>query len=67
MANRLHYWDAGLMFARETDSTGSPLQIKTIGEREVNKPAVIAGVKRIKFHGIRHTTAILRRLSRRSA
>lgn len=54
------------MFAKEwgdqhgrADTLGGPLQVNTIGEREFNKPIAAAGVRRITFHGMRHTVATL--------
>ena len=66
MRNRQHYHDLGLVFAKEwgdlhnrADSLGLPLQVKTIGERQFGPLTKKAGVKRIKFHGLRHTVATL--------
>ena len=66
MRNRQHYHDLGLVFAKEwcdlhrrTDSLGLPLQVNTIGEREFGRLIKAAGVRRIKFHGLRHTVATL--------
>jgi integrase len=66
MRNRLTYRDHGLMFAKEAadlckraDSLGSPLQVNTIGDREFGRLIRAADVKRIKFHGLRHTCATL--------
>ena len=66
MANRKHYNDLGLIFAkdwahmtRRNDVLGDPLQTNNIGEREFNPFVERAGVKRITFHGMRHTAATL--------
>lgn len=66
LANREHYRDNGLMFAKEwehmqrrTDSLGDPLGLSHIGERDFDPLIKKAGVKRIKFHGLRHTAATL--------
>lgn len=66
MRNRQHYHDLGLVFAKEwgdlhnrADSLGLPLQVNTIGEREFGRLIKAAGVRRIKFHGLRHTVATL--------
>lgn len=54
------------MFAKEwgdphgrPDSLGGPLQVNTIGQREFDGLIKIAGVRRIKFHGLRHSSATL--------
>ena len=66
MRNRQHYHDLGLVFAKEwgdlhnrADSLGLPLQVNTLGEREFGRLIKAAGVRRIKFHGLRHTVATL--------
>jgi integrase len=66
MSNRTTYKDHGLMFAKEwedvrghADSLGVPLQVNNIGAREFDRLIRAAGVKRIKFHGMRHTVATL--------
>jgi integrase len=38
---------------------GEPLQANNIGERQFAKLVKAAGVRRIKFHGLRHTSATL--------
>ncbi len=65
-ANRHLYRDRGLVFAkdwedmqRETDCLGDPLQINNIAERQFDPLQEKAGVRRIKFHGLRHTFATL--------
>ena len=66
MKNRKHYNDFGLVFAKEWENLsskwytlGEPLQVNNIGHREFKKITQAAGVKRIKFHGLRHTCATL--------
>ena len=66
MANRTSYRDFGLVFAKEwtdlrraTEQIGQPLQINNLGQREYASLIKKAGVKRIKFHGLRHTCATL--------
>ena len=66
LANRLHYHDHGLMFAKQWDGLqrrhdvlGNPLQAKNLGLREFAKLLKASGVRRIKFHGMRHTCATL--------
>ena len=66
MRNRQHYHDLGLVFAKEwgdlhnrADSLGLPLQVNTIGERQFGPLIKKAGVKQIKFHGLRHAVATL--------
>lgn len=66
LANREQYRDHGLVFAkdwedmkRETDCLGDPLQINNIAERQFDRLQEKAGVRRIKFHGLRHTCATL--------
>lgn len=66
LANRKHYRDHGLIFAKEwehmqrrTHSLGDPLGLSHIGERDFDPLIERADVKRIKFHGLRHTAATL--------
>jgi integrase len=65
MANRTTYKDHGLVFAREQAHTanghhlGEPLDPAYYGQREFHRLIKLAKVKRIKFHGLRHTTATL--------
>jgi integrase len=66
MANRKTYTDHGLVFAKEwTDlqsrgaCLGHPLQLNNLGQREYAALIKAAGVKRITFHGLRHTCATL--------
>jgi len=50
------YIDYGLLFAQED---GKPLPLRHIDEREFQKLTKTAGVRAIKFHGMRHTCATL--------
>jgi integrase len=66
MRNRASYADHGLVFAKEwTDvrrkgeTLGQPLQLNNIGQREYAQLIKVANVRRIKFHGLRHTCATL--------
>ena len=66
MKNRKHYHDHGLVFAKEWegktrtgDQLGHPLGMNNIGQREFKKIIEVAGVRKIKFHGMRHTCATL--------
>jgi integrase len=66
MANRTVYRDNGLVFAKEwADVTkygvviGDPLQMNNLGQREFAALMKEAGVRPIKFHGLRHTSATL--------
>ena len=66
MANRTVYRDHGLVFAKEwADVTkygvviGDPVQMNNIGQREFAKLIEASGVRWIKFHGLRHTSATL--------
>lgn len=66
MANRLAYHDHGLVFAKEfgdlrrrADKLGCPLQSNNIGERGFARLCKTAEVRRISFHGLRHTAATL--------
>jgi integrase len=60
------YHDHGLVFAKEWGSVqrvehslGAPLGLNNIGQREFARLIKAAGVRRIKFHGMRHTSATL--------
>ena len=66
LRNRQYYRDHGLMFAKEWDGLqrrhdvlGNPLQVNNLGQREFAKLLKASGVRRIKFHGMRHTCATL--------
>jgi integrase len=66
MANRTTYAEQGLVFAKEWsevrkrgDCLGQPLQINNLGQREYAQLIKASGVRRIKFHGLRHTCATL--------
>jgi integrase len=66
MANRTSYADLGLVFAKEWsdvrkrgDTLGQPLQANNLGQREYAHLIKVAGIRRIKFHGLRHTCATL--------
>lgn len=58
-----HYRDWGMVFAKEPEpkvrNVGYPLQANNLGERVFATIVKAAGVKRIKFHGLRHTCATL--------
>jgi integrase len=64
MRNRLTYADHGLIFAKEDrdlqrppDRLGQPIQ--TLANRRFRAIVTAAGVKKIRFHGCRHTVATL--------
>src|SRR4029453_13307497 len=66
LANGPHYHDHGLVFAKEWndltrghDSLGVPLSMCNLGAREYVRLIKTARVRRIKFHGLRHTCATL--------
>ena len=66
MANRTTYRDMGLVFAKEygdltnrRDMNGLPLQANHLGQRQFARLIKAANVKRITFHGMRHTCATL--------
>jgi integrase len=66
LANRGIYQDFGLVFAKDWwglrthgQTLGHPLQSNAIGQREFKRLIAQAGVKLIKFHGLRHTCATL--------
>lgn len=66
MKNRSTYHDLGLVFAKEwqdvrktSDTLGQPLQSNNLGQREYATLIKAAGVRPIKFHGLRHTCATL--------
>ena len=56
MASRTKYQDHGLVFAT---ALGQPLAVHNLGIREYAALIRASGVRRIKFHGLRHTTATL--------
>ncbi len=66
MRNRGVYRDHGLVFAKEWPDLsngrtrlGDPLAVNNIGVREFARLLKAAKVRRIKFHGLRHTAATL--------
>jgi integrase len=66
MRNRQQYHDHGLVFAKgwadltnRRQALGQPLQANNLGQREYAQVVRAAGVKPIKFHGLRHTCATL--------
>jgi integrase len=66
LANRTHYHDHGLVFAKEWEhlrrhggTLGHPLQMNNIGQNEYRRIIQAAGVRPIKLHGLRHTCATL--------
>ena len=66
MANRTTFLDAGLVFSREppdlfqaTDTLGAPVQVHNINTGEFGRLIKKADVRRITFHGLRHTSATL--------
>lgn len=63
MTNRTIYAENGLVFAKEWThlsrrgyTLGHPLQLNNLGQHEYAKLIKTAGVRRIKFHGLRHHT-----------
>ncbi len=50
------YKDHGLVFTRQF---GQPLNMNSIGQREFKRLIAESGVKKITFHGLRHTCATL--------
>jgi len=66
MANRSYYHDHGLVFAKEygdlrrcADQLGHPLQTNNLGERSFARLCKTSDVRRVTFHGLRHTCATL--------
>ena len=64
--NGKHYHDRGLVFAKQWNQMtrskqilGDPLQMNNLGQREFAQVIEAAGIRRIKFHGLRHTCATL--------
>ena len=66
MKNRQSYADFDLVFAKEWTEInqrgqmlGHPLQLNNLGQREYEALIREAKIKRIKFHGLRHTSATI--------
>lgn len=65
MRNRTIYHDLGLVFARDwadtrnLDTLGLPLNPDDLGNRAFARVQKAANVRRISFHGLRHTCATL--------
>ena len=66
LANGTHYHDHGLVFAREwgqlqrkQQTLGQPLQLTRVKRQDYANIMKVAGVRRITFHGLRHTCATL--------
>jgi integrase len=66
LANCRHYHDHSLVFAKEWehlrrhgDTLGHPLQMNNLGQYEYRRLIQAAGVRPIKFYGLRHTCATL--------
>jgi integrase len=64
MRNRTSYCDFGLVFAKETEDLQRPTAalgqpLATLGDARFVRLIAKAGIKRIKFHGLRHTSATL--------
>ena len=66
MRNRQQYHDHGLVFAKgwaditnSRQALGQALQANNLGQREYAQIIKASGVKAIKFHGLRHTSATL--------
>lgn len=64
MRNRTTYKDFGLIFAKEPEDLQTPeaalgQPLTTLSGARFSRLAKRAGVKRIKFHGLRHTCATL--------
>ena len=53
------YEDHGLIFAYEEPPFGMPLSANNLGQREYTKLIKAAKVRKITFHGLRHTAATL--------
>ena len=66
LANRATYQDFELVFAKDWwglrthgETLGHPLQSNAIGQHAFKRLLLQAGIKAIKFHGLRHTCATL--------
>jgi integrase len=66
LAHRTTYRDHGLVFAKQwsdlqtrPSAIGDPLQHNNLGQREYAQIIKAARVRRIQFHGLRHTCATL--------
>jgi integrase len=66
LKNRTTYEDFGLLFAKEEADLqtpkaklGQPLAVDRLGRREFDRLVKAADVRRIVFHGLRHTCATL--------
>jgi integrase len=66
LKNRSVYHDHALVFAKECadlscadDALGTPLRLHNINTQELKRLLSAAGLRRITFHGLRHTSATL--------
>jgi integrase len=63
LANRLHYHDIGLVFAKEsrsnTDKLGMPLGTNNLGYRWLDPLLTKAGLPHVRVHDLRHCCAAL--------
>ena len=67
LKNRVAYRDLGLIFANDPAKLGMPLPMKKLGNGELARLLAAANVRRITFHGLRHTSATLLLLGGESA